>query len=243
MLITLLAPGGIWRHPNNDGVFIGFEPNLLSISERGFPLPNAGQVRVSATRDSLTLTAPPSSGPSVHLLTTSRQSFSAMLDIAVLKNPPGTTPLRLGVWSPRSSAGYFLSFGPAPRNLVTAELIEHGTPVQTLIRGDVTDSEQLGTYAVGETYHLEIAVNKESGVIAGHLSGTEGPPSGHRMLALTGGPARHSYGDIYSGYMPVVGGHAYNFGGLVRLVSGGPAFKLDVEWLNHHKDSLGFAGN
>jgi hypothetical protein len=165
------------------------------------------------------------------------------VDIVVLENPEGTTPVRIAVWSPRTAAGYFLTFGPAPNDQITVEKVLEGSPSQTLLGGTVAQSV-VGKYQPGEPYHLVVTLDKERGLLSYHLSGVNGPPDGHPMLVLSGGANSNPlYSDIYSAPVQVVGGNQYNFGALVNLVSGHTAFKIDVEWLDDHGKFIGFVNN
>lgn len=56
MLVLMLIPADFWDEPQNDAVYEGFDPNLLYVSEKSYPLPEAGKVEVST--QSLKLTAP-----------------------------------------------------------------------------------------------------------------------------------------------------------------------------------------
>ena len=56
-IVGLVAtPAGVWRHPANDGVYKGFDPNLMFVSPAG-PSTQEGEVGVSP--DSLTIAAAP----------------------------------------------------------------------------------------------------------------------------------------------------------------------------------------
>src|SRR5436309_14219396 len=69
--ILLAAPAAVWHHKTSGSVYSGFDPNLLSLNADGFGTDNPGLIQASST--ALRITTISSSGPSVHLLTTSPQ--------------------------------------------------------------------------------------------------------------------------------------------------------------------------
>lgn len=239
MLAVMLVPADTWHHPANDAVYSGFDPNLIFISRNG-NAPSEGVVQVSP--QSLKLTALPDSQPTVHFVT-SPLSFRVAMNVRILETSEATVPFRIGIWSARTGSGYFLDFGPSPGNLVMAQTVVNGAPAQTLVGGHVTNSETLGRYSPGQLYHLEIAVDKSAGVVYSLLSGREAPPNGGAMVRLVGGPADPAYRDVMSTPVRVEGGKAYQFGGLVKLLTGADAYKIVAQWLDANQKSLGFASD
>jgi hypothetical protein len=241
VMASLVAmPSSIWHHKTAGSVYRGFDPNLLSINERGFQTDNPGVIQVSP--GGLAITTLPSSRPSVHLVTTSLRKFAASMDVVIVDNPPGTVPLSIGIWSPRSMAGYFLVFGPAPDNSITSEAVVGGIPAQTLVGGTIKETA-LGNYQPGQAYHLEVTLDKDSGLIDYHLSGANGPPTGDPMFILEGPDRNPNYSDIFGQPVPVQDGQRYSFGAFVKLLVGHSPFKVDVEWLDKRRNHLGFVGN
>src|ERR1700694_3707699 len=240
MLTLMLVPVDVWRPPQNDLIYNGFEPNLIATNPAGFPLPGRGAINVPP--QAVELSAQPNSAPSFHLLTGRLSAFQARMDLLVVEAPSGTVPLRIGVWSPRSKAGYFLTFGSGPNNLVTTQILANGGAAQTLVGGEVVRQETLGSYSPEQPYHLDIALDKKSGVLETRLSGREAPPSNHPMLAIKGGPADPGYADVISQPIKVVGGRGYRFGALLKVPMGSDAYKLSLGWLDQKKTFLGYAG-
>ncbi|TMF80917.1 MAG: hypothetical protein E6I11_17410, partial [Chloroflexi bacterium] len=101
----------------------------------------------------------------------------------------------------------------------------------------------MGTYQPGQPYHLEVSLDKSSGQIAYDLSGANAPPTGDAMFLMEGPALDSDYSDIFSQRIPVHEGHHYNFGGLVKLLTGHSPFKIDVEWLDKQSNHLGYVGN
>lgn len=168
MVLVTAVPVGTWRHASTGTVYRGFDRNLLSVNELNDETHNPGRVHVSA--DAVQISTVPDSLPSVHLLTTSSRSFRAGMKVLVRTDLAGTTPLRLGLWNPRSDAGYFLVFGPAPDDAISTEAVVGGIPVQTLVGGTV-DRVVRGRYLPGQTYTFGLTVDKAKGLITYDLAG------------------------------------------------------------------------
>ena len=235
MVITVLIPAKVWHQPVNDAVFEGFDAKLIHVSETGNG-DSPGIVQVS--QDSLTLTTLPNSQPTVHLATTP-MSFKASMDVRIMGNGKGTTPLRVGLWDPRSRGGHFLNFGPAPQNLVTAETVVNGRAGNTLIGGDVIKSDTLGRYSLGQSFHLEIERDRKGSNVISRLSSSERPPSGGPMLKVLADT--DALQDILSNPISVQGGTEYSFGGQAKLFRGEGLFAIGVLWWDQAGKRLPFA--
>ena len=155
ILGLMLIPVSLWRHPADDAVYKGFDSNLIYISPTG-PTKVPGVVTVSA--DTLSLEAAPGSHPTVHLLTTPL-SFAASFDVVVAAAPPGSVPLRIGLWSPENATGYFIQFDRAGGNVIRSEVIVGGSASQDLIGGTVSNQHVLGKYSLGLPYHVSLNVD------------------------------------------------------------------------------------
>jgi len=155
ILCLMLIPVSVWRHPANDAIYEGFDPNLIYVSPTG-PTKVPGVVTVSP--DTLTLEAAPGSHPTVHLLTTPL-SFSASFDVMVASAPDGSVPLRVGLWNPENATGYFVLFDRAGGNVIRSEAIVGGLPSQDLVGGTVTNQQVLGMYSLGLPYHVSLSVD------------------------------------------------------------------------------------
>jgi hypothetical protein len=168
MLALTAVPVSVWREATGGPVLHGFDRNLLSINEQNYRAANVGVIQVSPT--AIHISAVPDSLPSVHLVTTSADRFGASMNVRVDEASAGTTPLSLGVWSPRSNAGFFLVFGPAPDYAISTESVVSGISGQTLVGGTV-DRVVQGRYLPGETYDLDVSLRKDAGEIVFDLSG------------------------------------------------------------------------
>jgi Gpi18-like mannosyltransferase len=168
MLVFTLLPAGIWTAPGNDAVYSGFDPNLIYTSNGG-----DGSVRVS--RSSIDVEAPPTSVPAVLLATTLLPKLRTSVDVSVLSNTGAAEPFRIGVWSPWTTSGYFVVFGPAPQNLIEAETMSGGSADATLFGAQVLNSRSLGQYQLGDSYTVTFVVDKVAGTIITSVFGTHGP--------------------------------------------------------------------
>lgn len=168
ILALTLLPGTLWHHPTNDQVYRGLDSNLVYTSAKG-----DGQIEGTAkvTNNSLELTAPATAEPTANLLTTPLPKLDVALDVVVIKNPAGSNPLRIGVWSPAGASGYFLNFGAGPASLITAETVANGLVGHTLLAQGDEVSQSLGSYEPGRTYHLGFTVDKETGTLIATVAG------------------------------------------------------------------------
>src|SRR5438132_4482776 len=158
MLAITLLPGEIWRAPNNDAVYHGFDRNLVYTT---------GNVEVS--QDAVDAVAPPGAVSIVNLATTLRRRLAASFEVSVFDNS-AVQPFRIGVWSPWTRSVYFVVFGPAPRNSIAFAAISDGEPAPTLSGGVATPSV-VGTYQVGATYAIGFVADRAAGVIQATVSG------------------------------------------------------------------------
>jgi hypothetical protein len=158
MAAVTLVPAEAWTAPSNDATYHGFDSNLMYASN-GF----GGSVRID--RDLISIDAPPHSDPSVNFLTTPLDGFTASVEVSIVDSTPPGVPLQLGVWSPRSGAGYFVVFGPAPQDLITVQAVEHGGIGVHLVGGDVVRTADLGAYTAGVGSRVSISIDKIRGLI------------------------------------------------------------------------------
>jgi hypothetical protein len=100
--------------------------------------------------------------------------LTASIEVVVEDNSSAIQPVRVGLWSPWTSTGQFVVFGPAPQNLITAQTIVKGTNGPTLIGGDVTASTELGHYQIGQPYTVAVVLNKSVGTITTGVTGADG---------------------------------------------------------------------
>ena len=164
----ILIPARAWHHPTTDACYTGFDPNLMYLSPAG-PAPNAGQIEMS--RDRLGIVATSGSRPTVDLVTTPL-SFATSFDVVVNQAPAGSVPLRVEVWSPESGSGYVLSFEPDNGNVIKAETVSGGVPLQDLLGGTVTDLGTLGHFRLGQPYHISLNVDQTNRRVTTLIEGT-----------------------------------------------------------------------
>jgi hypothetical protein len=98
--------------------------------------------------------------------------------VVVLENSGAAQPFRIGLWSPWTSTGQFIVFGPPPQNLITAQTITMGTRGPTLIGGDVRASAGLGRYELGQANNLAVVLNESDGIITTTVRGADGAKVG-----------------------------------------------------------------
>lgn len=164
MLVITLIPADLWRAPANDAVYSGFDPNIIFTSAGGL-----GVVR--ASQDAIDMTAAQSSNPSANLATTLRRNLNASIDVTVYQTDQAVEPFRIGFWSPWTTSGFFIAFGPGPLNAVTADTIVNGAPGPTLIGGDIVDSTVLGHYQLGKSYRVAFSADRAGENISAAVAG------------------------------------------------------------------------
>jgi hypothetical protein len=167
MLALTLTPAEIWNHPATDAVYRGFDPKLVYVNN------STGTVNVGA--QSLTMKAPPSSEPSVNLVTTTFQRFDASLDATVLDDAGSPAPFRIGVWSPRESIGYFIVFESVG---IVAETEIDGRSSTTLVGATQVIRSRLTDYVQGAPYHISFSVDKAAGLLRAQVSNAAGIATG-----------------------------------------------------------------
>jgi len=167
MAALTFVPGALWIHPLNDATYSGFDPKLVYAS----PLHESNaESHVRTSQSSADFSASAFSEPAINILTTSMRRFHVALDVVIAKQADAPEPLRLGIWTPWNGIGYFVVFGPAPSNLITADLITQGESATTLLGGEMSLQTILGRYVVGDTYHVEMTVDKDRGLIVSRIS-------------------------------------------------------------------------
>jgi hypothetical protein len=169
MLGLTLIPAEIWKAPASDAIYSGFDPHLVYTSKGDSEL-----VKVVPT--SIDITAPSGSFPGLILATTPVQKFKTALDVTINENQSATTPFRIGLWSPWSTAGYFVLFGPAPENLITAVSTVNGAGDIKASLGDVIGQSSLGRYELGRAYTVEFVLDKGAGSLLSRIT-TQGAPT------------------------------------------------------------------
>jgi len=157
--IFTLVPAEVWVHPAVDQEYKGFDPNLYKTT-------NGPSDSVTAAPEQVDLYGSASGHPAINLLTTPLRRIEASVTADIVRNEGAAAPLRVGLWSPLTKAGYFVVFGPAPTNAITVQQIVQGVPGATLLGGDIRNQVRLGTYATGNPYAVAIAADRDAGVIS-----------------------------------------------------------------------------
>ena len=146
-LILTCIPAGVWHHPSIDVVQNGFDRNLMYAT---------GGTEISRESASIDATTNQSS---INLLATPMRAFAAAFDVAVRPGDAKSLPFRVGVWSPWTRAGFFVQFDGG-QNTVETQVLTNGLLGPTLGGGQVTRRQVLGEYTPGDTYRVQIAVDK-----------------------------------------------------------------------------------
>ena len=163
-----LVPVATWRHPSTDAVYNGFDPNLMFVSAQG-PGTKAGAVDMSSA--TLTMGASDGAHPTADLVTTPL-SFSASFDATVVAAPAHSVPIRIGLWSPETAAGYFMRFDPDLGNAVMAETVSNGGVHQDLVGGTESNRSVLAQYAIGRPYRISVVVDQSSRSVTFRIEGS-----------------------------------------------------------------------
>src|SRR5438309_8871616 len=153
MVALTLVPADVWKAPAVDASYSGFDSNLVAVTG-GAP----DSVVISSS--SMDLVSTPDAQPSVNLATTQLAKLTASMDVVIVANSGALQPFRIGVWSPWTSSGQFVVFGPGPQNVIVSESISNGRPAASLVGGDITDSRVLGRYQIGAAYHVALSVDR-----------------------------------------------------------------------------------
>jgi hypothetical protein len=170
MLGLTLIPAETWNAPSDDAIYRGFDPNLVYTSPG-----DSGLVKVDRT--SIDINAPRGVLTGAILATTPVQKYGASVDVTLTENRDALIPFRIGMWSPWSTAGYFVVFGPPPENLITAESTIGGAgDIKTPV-GDVIGRSNLGRYELGHVYRVEFALDKTAGTLISRVSSAAAAPT------------------------------------------------------------------
>jgi hypothetical protein len=236
LVIALIAiPVSFWHHPTIDASFSGLDPNLISITDSG---DNSAQGTVNVDPHTMRITAPPGSHPTVQLLTTPL-SFMVSFDVVILASQPNDVPLRVGLWSPAASAGYFVVFSNVKGSLIHAQTIIDGVPKQDLVGGTIQTDKILGKFITGLSYRVSLKVDRANQTIAYEVSHTNVAPFGLTALRL-GDPKGGGGVQILSAPIRVAPGSHYSFGGYVNGVQASDLYAIGVYWWDRSGNRLPF---
>src|SRR6266852_5459977 len=105
MLGLTVTPAEVWQSPDSDAIYKGFDPNLVYV-------PKEDTRTMTVSPNVIEMNASQGSAPGAILATTPVQKFRTSVDVTVDENQGAVTPFRIGLWSPWSTAGSFVVFGP-----------------------------------------------------------------------------------------------------------------------------------
>lgn len=157
--IFTLIPAEVWAHPTVDQEYKGFDRNLEYVSAGG-----AGSVDVTSSTADIKGAA--QATPTITLLTTPLRRILVSMNASIVRAEGAAEPLRIGIWSPLNSTGYFVVFGPAPSNAITIVTISGGTSGTSLTGGEIGKQVPVGAYTLGNSYGIKLLVDRDRGVIS-----------------------------------------------------------------------------
>jgi len=192
----IVTPVSLWRHQPTDFTYSGFDPNLIFSSPSG-PANEAGTISVAPP--AITITALPGSHPTVHLVTTPL-SFTSTFDVQIVSESSSSNPLRVGVWSPETGAGQFLTFDAPANDTIRAQTIVRGTPGQDLLGGTMVHDEVLGQYTLGEVYHLTLTLDRHKQSLRTRIA-TE---SARTALDVTSTATSSTAPEVFAAFRPTL---------------------------------------
>lgn len=238
MFILIIIPAEFWNPPTHDSIYEGFDENLIFM-DAGGNFPNNGLIEV--TNNTMKITTVPNSQPTIHLVTTPFDNFQIEFDVRILDNAPFSSPLKIGLWSPRSGSGYFVDFESSPTNLISTKLVTDGLASKILEGGEIIGNSPIFNYNLDQKYHLKFNVDKQKNEIIFNISENISSPSGNPMLRLSN--SEQDGNDVISDRIKIEGGTEYTFGGFANLLNRGQSYKIDLEWFDINKEHLGYVDN
>lgn len=223
----MLSPAEMWRSPETDALYAGFDPNLIygvgndpSLAWLDLPQYREFEGQVTISRDMLKLTALRLSRPTVHLVT-SPISFRVEFDASVLSAGMRSTPLRVGIWTPRGNHGFFINFAGPPG---------YALSVLTMVSGSLSE-RRLGRYVPGCRYRVSIDRDGPAGVIRFTIRSNDASPVAGGMLRITSGVSRGTP-IVWSDRVAVEKGKGYLFGGAVKGLVPSGVYGFILEWFD-----------
>lgn len=234
-LLAILVPAEFWNQPDTAATYEDFDPQLISVSERGIDGRAEGRVELSA--EEIVLRADPESHPTVHLLTTPFDRFHTEIEATVVEAGADGLPLRYGVWTPRGESGFFLEFGPAPAYELSAVLVQKGKWNETLLDARQAERRVLGVYVPGQPYAIDLTVDKaaEEPVVDVAVRTAANVPGDGGAIRLRESTAGLAAANAVSDLVPVIAGERYAFGGQVRAIAGTDAYRVVVGWFDENR--------
>lgn len=144
MVVLIGLPASTWTAPTNDFTMNGFDPVLM------YSQSNSSSGAVDVSSGQTTLTASQGAHSLVHLVS-SPLSFDSAFDLTVSRADPGSSPAMVELTSPYLNNEIRLAFMPSP-----AKAVE----LQRVVDGRTVDSRKVGTYEIGETYHVRAVLDR-----------------------------------------------------------------------------------
>jgi hypothetical protein len=138
-------------------------------------------------------------------------SFTAAFDAAVITAPAYSVPLRIGLWSPSTHAGYFIVFDHDGGDAIRAQTIMGGAARQDLVGGTASTDQVLARFAAGQPYHLEIKVDHDRRTISTRITSL-GSVLVDTFIKPTDAP------EVFSAFRPTLTVSAWSGGDTSRAV-------------------------
>jgi hypothetical protein len=158
ILVLTCLPAAVWHQPTTDLTLAGFDPNLVYVSPGG-----------TASRDRAILTSSSdqrgqeAGTHTLSLVATPLRTFVVSVRVVIPGVVTNGVPVRLGVWSVFTGAGYFLEFIPSTKSIQTQDVV-HGQAGRTLEGGEVTRTHPLGAYVSDQSYLVQFDVDKRRAI-------------------------------------------------------------------------------
>lgn len=216
MLVLIAIPASVWRAPQNDIEQSGFDPVMMYADGT---LVAGHPSSIEMTESATTVTVLQGSQSIIHLVT-SPLSFSSSMTVRIDRAERGSQPATFALTSPYGRDELRLVFGAEPGRLVST---------QTMRDGRVVSETVLGSYAVGETYRIEVDLDRASKTARLDLAPLESQIA--RALVIDDLGEGFESHVISQEPIPVTAGETYRLSADVLPITPGLA-GLSLEWLD-----------
>jgi len=202
ILAITLVPTGVWRHPENDAQYYGFDQHLLYVAPSG-PADDA-DARVVVRQDTMQVTVRTNSEAVIHLTTTYFPRLRVEFGVVLLDTSADVVPFQIAVWSPTARSGLVVKFGPPPDHVISAELVEGGGG-STIHEGTrVFEIPELGHYLPGHNYDVKIELDRLSGRLTVQVTGDEDSSDDDAQMSWKGSLDRSEAPGLFRSAYPSV---------------------------------------
>ncbi len=226
MLLTIFLPAELWRSPEVDGSYQGFDPVLMYMDPAGN---GDASGSIDITEGSLALSALPGSEPTVHLAT-SPLSYTSSFVAVISKADPGSMPLSVSAWAPYANLSFSIVFESEPSRRVL---------LQRTRQGQVIDTEPLGIYQLDQEYMIRAEVDRATETIRFAVNTpTEPGFQGQALLVEAGSIPFGSH--VISDVIAVSGSERYTLKASTRSLQSGPV-GVSIEWLDFRGERIGIS--